>query len=145
MDQLVSACTKHKEKLKALKDVAEGQKEKIAVLREQKSSLQYQVDQLIDDLEIEKKFVYTVQIESAKRMNKIKDELQHTKEDKKLLVKDKDENCDIKIEMEKLNDLTDQRKKELKEKEFEIEELVKKVNFLKPKLEACLKDTQSKN
>ena len=59
--------------------------------------LQYQVDQLIDDLEIEKKFVYTVQIESAKRMNKIKDELQHTKEDKKLLVKYKDENCDIKI------------------------------------------------
>ena len=47
--------------------------------------------------------------------------------------------------MEKLNDFTDQRKKELKEKEFEIEELVKKVNLLKPKLEACLKDTQSKD
>ena len=49
--------------------------------------MQYQVDKHIDDLEIEKKLVFIVKIESAKRMNKLKDEIQNVKEDKKVLVK----------------------------------------------------------
>ena len=107
--------------------------------------MQYQVDKHIDDLEIEKKLVFIVKIESAKRMNKLKDEIQNIKEDKKVLVKVKDENNELKIERKKLNDVVDQTKEELKVKESEIEDLVKKVNFLIPKLEACLKEAQSSN
>ena len=71
--------------LVAVKEIAEGQKDKIALLREQKSSFQHQVDKLVDDLEIEKKLVYTVQMESIKRINKMKDELKTVKEAKKVL------------------------------------------------------------
>ena len=69
--------------------------------------MQYQVDKHIDDLEIEKKLVFIVKIESAKRMNKLKDEIQNIKEDKKVLVKVKDENNELKIERKKLNDVVD--------------------------------------
>ena len=46
VDQIYEAAAKHREKLVALKEVAENQKKKISILREEKTELLDQVEQL---------------------------------------------------------------------------------------------------
>ena len=133
--------------LVAVKEIAEGQKDKIALLREQKSSLQHQVDKLVDDLEIEKKLVYTVQMESIKRINEMKDELKTVKEAKKVLEVESIGNTNDSLikKIEELEFVADRQEKEFKVKESKNEELERKIEFLKPKLESCVKESQIVN
>ena len=134
VDEIVIAGNKHREKLVAVKEIAEGQKDKIALLREQKSSLQHQADKLVDDLEIEKKLVYTVQMESIKRINKMKDELKTVKEAKKVLEVGSIGNINDSLikKIEELEFDADRQEKEFKVKEPKNEEIERKIEFLKP-------------
>ena len=143
IDEIFEAGNKHKEKLTALKEIAENQKEKISLLRENKFSLQYQVDQLQSDLEIEKELVYKIQIEDLKKINKLKAELDSVDERRKDMKKIEDENCLLVKEINNVKFNAIKKEDELKEKEYENDELLKNIGFLKPKLEASLKECQN--
>ena len=115
IDEIFHAGNKHKEKLISLKEVAENQKEKISLLRDQKSSLQYQVDQLQSDLEIEKDLVYKIQIEDLKRINKLKVEIDCLKDYKECEEKSENfkENGSMSKEIEDLKAILLTREKEI--------------------------------
>ena len=137
IDEIFHAGNKHKEKLISLKEVAENQKEKISLLRDQKSSLQYQVDQLQSDLEIEKDLAYKIQMEDLKRIKKLKVEIDCLKDYKECEEKSENfkENGSMSKEIEDLKAILLTREKELEDKESKNEELSNKIGFLKPRLE----------
>ena len=83
VDEIVNAGYKHREKLLAIKDIDEDQKETIRLLRNQKSQLENRIDKLTDDLEMEQKYVQTIQKDSAKKINKLKKDLKAAEELKK--------------------------------------------------------------
>ena len=94
VDEIVIAGNKHKEKLLAIKDIAEEQKGKIISLRNQKSKLEKHLDKMTDDLEMERKYVHTIQLDSVQKINKLKNELKASEESRKVLKKEKDESMD---------------------------------------------------
>ena len=94
VEEIVTAGKKHKEKLLALKEIADEQKEKIILLRNQKSQLEKQVDKVNDDLEMEKQFILTIQKDSRQKINTLKNELKASEEAKKVLETEKAENID---------------------------------------------------
>ena len=53
------------------------------MLRNQKSQLENRIDKLTDDLEMEQKYVQTIQKDSAKKINKLKKDLKAAEELKK--------------------------------------------------------------
>ena len=149
VDEIVNAGTKHREKLLAIKQIAEDQKEKIRLLRNQKSSLENDIDKLTDDLEMEQKYVHTIQMDSSQKINKLKNELKACEEANKVLGKEKAENLDRNKSLSKKNDelisFVEKNEQALKVKEEEVEIYSKKLDFLKPKLECSLKENQSLN
>ena len=94
VDEIVTAGKKHREKVLALKEIAEEQKEKIYALRNQKLRLENEVDKLKDDLEMEKQYVYTIQKDFSNKNSKIKDDLKASEESKKALKKENSESLD---------------------------------------------------
>ena len=116
VDEIVNAGTKHREKLLAIKQIAEDQKEKIRLLRNQKSSLENDIDKLTDDLEMEQKYV---QKDSAKKINKLKKYLKTTEELKKNSEREKALNSNesvLKNNISELNNFVEKQQLEAKRK-----------------------------
>ena len=146
VDEIVNAGHKHREKLLAIKDIAEDQKEKIRLLRNQKSQLENRIDKLTDELEMEQKYVQTIQKDSANKIKKLKDELKAAEELKKSEEREKAVNNNesvLKNNITELNNFVEKQQLELGIKEEQIKELSGKVEFLKPKFESSLKENQS--
>ena len=147
VDEIVTAGNKHREKVLALKDIAEEQKEKIYVLRKQKSQLENQVDKLKDDLEMEKQYVYTIQKDFSKKNSKTKDDLKASEESQKALAKENSDYLEIlqslKKKYEDLESLIEKKEQAMKVKEEEYVNISKKLDFIKPKLESSLRENRS--
>ena len=116
VDEIVNAGYKHREKLLAIKDIDEDQKEKIRLLRNQKSQLENRIDKLTDDLEMEQKYV---QKDSAKKINKLKKYLKTTEELKKNSEREKALNSNesvLKNNISELNNFVEKQQLEAKRK-----------------------------
>ena len=143
IDEIVTAGNKHREKVLALKELAEEQKDKIRSLRNQKSHLESQVDKLESDLDMEKNFVSTIQRDSARKINKLKDDLKATEDLKRMHEKEKSKYESSLKTNDELENHVKKQKLELCTNENTIKEMSNKIEFLKPKLESSLKEIQS--
>ena len=120
-----------KEKLLALKDIAGDQKEKIILLRNQKSQLEKQVDKMNDDLEIEKQYIHTIQMDLGQKIKKLKSDIKTSEEVRKALNAENAENLDKNQSLIKKNEelviLVQKEEQMLNMKEEEVENIDKKT------------------
>ena len=114
IDEIYQAGTKHRDKLIALKEVADKQKETISILREEKIEFLDKVEQLEEDVETGFRIVTNLQTE--------KDNLKQELKEHKQQMNEKEET--------------------IKDSEKEMTGCKKKLNFLKTKLETSLKEYQ---
>ena len=125
VEKVAEACNKHREKVIALKDIAEEQISKISILREEKYSLLDKVDQLEYDLKRSSDLIHGMTRETRDLKIEVKNLRMKTIEQEETLREEIVQNEEFKVLKMKTKDLEDELF--LKDhKIFELEAVVEK-------------------